>query len=893
MFDSCGEDEADEEEEEYEEEEEDSEEEEEDVCEDPLTPVKQMRVTETYKIETDENSETNQVIKSEESSEDVMEVEDNVYDNVTTFKTSSPAAVRHYQDDDSSDDECQAMKDQMGKLLEDIDNKSSVSDNGDLCPLSDVSDKEEVLELEGDSEQVVLDSVKRMTSSSENMHVDETFITKRGGNRAAVRRKKKPIQRQDSVDSDSSFTISTPSNSGRSSVSSLAEEVQRCEELFGKVEECNDSDDGLIKEYQLTLSQKLDEDCSDENMSPEPPENNLDDTLQGELNRTLCDVSAAEKDISLYETPDASVEDKYVSANSTQSHISPRTLTIKGTDLEVLGIKDVKNSDQNFIQMDGCIGESNVDDLETSSKTISEATSSELSTLTTAKKTNSDGSAWRALPPIPAEENTISKKPSLTRSLGSTGESQKEGGRKLPDISQLKSKAVISAVEQSSFQSKFMREKLGSPSTTLSDSTGSSKEGSSSPEMMKSVNKKTNQIKSKPSSYSSQLSSDNSYVSSSSSKREITTSSSVDKSSKTGGRTKISVNPALLHSNEDSSSQNEEGAVRRKKISVDQKLKSSFDDDKKSIKSKSKSSIGQATSGIDDIPFADDDTGDEQINDVFYTPATSLKPKPAVLKHGEKNHSKDVRKRILPTPPVGVSNPAVPSVTDIKQIRKSERELAREKARLKSDEELGLAKLNYTPVAGHRGHRKAMGQSSTSDFVSDSDDINKPKVLHSTPVINGAELKTPKFTKEKKKKKDKKRDSVIGEVAKAADKSDNECNKSSNKKRKSLLSMLRPNKSSHDKSKESSDRMSSSNDTLDDTKTEKKKKKKTPKSDKKKKKSLAAAEPVTAEKEITEDMNDLKLVPVFSKKDKKTEPERRRIPYKRTLPPRAQCELVW
>ncbi|XP_021365141.1 protein-methionine sulfoxide oxidase mical3b-like isoform X3 [Mizuhopecten yessoensis] len=770
------------------------------------------------------------------------------------------------EEDGEDVDDKDALKYEMEKLLVDIDHKSSAS--GESVPDILKTDEEEVhsssAEEDGevagvevgmleDTEQAVLRSVQQMSengssssgrttlqdvlNSVEGMNaederinlqdftgVDDRFITRtRGGRKGVVKKKKRPTYR-DSVGSDSSFTISTPSHSGRSSVSSLSSELDHNQPYGGEDENEEKPDEDLLRDYQLTLSQALGEDYSD---STTPRDNgnqdNLDETLQAEQEE--LDSSIVDKEKSFYATPNASasdksanISDKYSSANENFSEMSPDA---------------VFNDD-----------------------------------LT---KTNSNGSAWRPLPPPPPvdnNDNVKSSTKSLTKRQNSTesgGDSGKEGrtstGRQLPDISNLTSK-----VSEQGFQSKFMKKKIGSPTSTMTsgDSTTSGKESSSSPEM-----------KFKHRSVSTD-SSRNNYTSSSS------TSGDKDRVPKSKEKKmRVSVDHTKLRalsSYEDSSSQNEEAGDRKKKIGIDSRLKSKM---KEEIY-KPRVSVGEHM--VDDIPFADDSEEDPHY-DNFYTPATSVKSRPAPAMK-RPSPQRDIRKRILPTPPnQGESTPAVPTIDHIRQLKRTDmdkaREKAREKARLKSDEELGLANMGYTPVAGHKGHRYRRGNSSTpstSDQVlSDSDDNHiKLKVLHSTP--NGEVVLPPKFTKDKKTKQFD--NSTNG---KSTDKSDTET-KSTNKKRKSLLQMLRPGK---EKNKDFKDKRSSSNDTLDE-KSEKKVKK-TPKSDKKKKKTHKS-EGDALDKGLSEGMQDLKIVgSMFGQKDTPTG-RRPGHAVRRTVAPRADLE---
>lgn len=804
------------------------------------------RQIKTEILDEDENKERQEEVISKDDEDDQRTDEecDEVFDS----------EEEEEEEEEEDLDDKDALKHEMEKLLVDIDHKSSVS--GDSVPDLLKTDEEEVQsssadeEDEGlrmeDTEQAVLKSVQQMSengssssgrttlqdvlNSVEGMNadnqdiqmqdfsrVDDRFITRtRGGRKGAVKKKKRPTYR-DSFGSDSSFTISTPSNSGRSSVSSLSSEVDHNQAFVKDEEKDEKPDEDLLRDYQLTLSQVLGEDYSD-NTTPRNNDDNLDDTLHAEQEE--FENSFVDKDNSFYATPNASASDK--SAN----------------------ISDKYSSANENISPD-MMYDNNV------------------------PKKNSDGSAWRPLPPPPVDNNdnvkpsikSLTKRQNSTESGGESGKERRPStGRQLPDISNLTSK-----VAQQGFQSKFMKKKIGSPTSTMTsgDSTTSGKESSSSPEM-----------KFKHRSVSTDSSRNNYTSSSSANGDKERVPKSKDK------KTRVSVDHTKLRalsSYDDSSSQNEEAGGRKKKIGVDSNVRNQV----KEELNKPRVSVGEHI--VDDIPFADDSEEDPHY-DNFYTPATSIKsrPAPAMKRPSPK---RDIRKRILPTPPSpGESTPAIPTIDHIRQLKRTDmdkaREKAREKARLKSDEELGLANMGYTPVAGHKGHRYRRGNSSTpstSDHVfSDSDDNYKSKVLHSTP--NGEAVQLPKFSKEKKTEQ--LENSANG---KSSDRSDTET-KSTNKKRKSILQMLRPGK---EKSKDFKDKRSSSNDTLDE-KTEKKAKK-TPKSDKKKKKPHKS-EGDALDKGLSEGMQDLKLV--GSMFGRKGTPTGRRPGHsvRRTVAPRADLE---
>ncbi|CAG2197551.1 MICAL [Mytilus edulis] len=276
----------------------------------------------------------------------------------------------------------------------------------------------------------------------------------------------------------------------------------------------------------------------------------------------------------------------------------------------------------------------------------------------------------------------------------------------------------------------------------------------------------------------------------------------------------------------------------------------------------------------------EDDSEDDFLEekDTFYTPKTSVKTKPDKKIELQ---NKDVRKRILPVPPT-LSTPNADHIRDLKKEEISKaRENARIKARLKSDEELGLADINYTPISAKKIQRKlrkelSTGTSntpSTSDMVTDSEENKKVGISHSTPI--NSVFKTPK-SKDKKKKKKESLDIVESGLSKE---SDTETPLKSTKKKKSLLQILKPNKSPEHKELKEKNR-SSSTDTLEEKSA--KKKKKTPKSEKKKKRQKST------------DIVEMKDLPsVFSEKVKLRQNGSQKRPsllQRRSMPPRADFD---
>jgi hypothetical protein len=79
-------------------------------------------------------------------------------------------------------------------------------------------------------------------------------------------RDKTPCKKKyrNSFGSDSSFTISTPSNSVSSSLTSLSEDNKKYAGDDEREDDTPDVDDDIFREYQLTISQVLDDEQSEE-----------------------------------------------------------------------------------------------------------------------------------------------------------------------------------------------------------------------------------------------------------------------------------------------------------------------------------------------------------------------------------------------------------------------------------------------------------------------------------------------------------------------------------------------------------------------------------------------------------------------------------------------------
>ncbi|XP_078340922.1 uncharacterized protein LOC111104401 isoform X4 [Crassostrea virginica] len=804
---------------------------------------------EVLQIEIDEGMENEEVGEEEEVEEE--EVEEGL---------------------DEEEDDKTALSRQMQMILEDLDHKSSVSDGGDLArsSVSDVgetrslsdadrsADEEDDVFQGRDTQQAVLNSVRNMSSSNSNsspstkeavmdsvrnmedsdIQVDERFITKGRGNA----RKKRSVQHRNSFGSDSSFTISTPSDSVRSSISSLAADIQ--------MEENDSADQDMIRDYRLTLSYALGESFEDDDENLDENVQNYEDTPrtvgnedvgpQENLDNTLVeeepDHTPDGRKSSVYGTPDVSAGDeRYFSISdhdiSNKSNISSA----------ISSVGDISSCDARSSSTDNRTSSATTPSSISDNQEPKDKNSNVLTNKTgnsVKPKVNSDGTPWRPLPPLPALANTANFQMSASeKSKGAKKDKstdKPEGSRKLPDISNLQS-----SVNQREFQSNFMRQHLGSP---------------------RSEQKKMN------------ISGDTDKLAISAETSGSGNGNSGSGGGDTGRKTRISVDHAKLKSMsslEDSSSQGEEKS--KKKIMVDIRLK----EEVKAEPVGTKPGVVGKGSYIDEIPFADD-SDDEPVQEQFFTPATSKKREPVTVEGA----GKEVRKRLLPMPPQG-STQKMPSAENIWDIKKAEmenaREKARQRARMKSDEELGIRSVDYTPKVKGLLKRSTSNTPSTSDFISDSDDPSK--VLHSTPV-DKAEVPKPQIKSSGKTKKSKKKSMELDLTL--SEKSDGDTSKEKVKKKRSLLQILKPAK---DKSpKDLKDKRSSSNDTLEE-KTPKKKKK-TPKSDKKKKtKSTSALE------HLDRDLSEMNLEGMKERlsSDKRPAPVRR-YAMRKTTPPKAELE---
>ena len=774
-------------------------------------------------------------------------------------------------------------------------------------------------------------------------YLDDRFVTQTRGGRPKkqkrkIRKSKVSVTKSSSSDS---MNISTPPSHSplNSSSTSLSEEWNYNKQFVSEntlLDEDEKPDEDMLKEYQITVSQVLD----DDEMSPQ--ENGLDN--EEDLDQTLNAEESAEpvspkseyfsprsdlsgvsdyvspksnRNSSVYVTPDTSLTEK--SSEDVSRNLSSRTddkspvtpEDKKTTKTKVLPLTNDRKKRMassrkplKVIRQDSKKSEDESTTVPFSSDTLIRPRRHLSREGSTEPHNHLERDAWgsrssscssvsegpqqnfRPLPPVPTE-SASSPKQSKTFKQG--------GGRKLPDTSNLKTK---NGNPQSAFQSNFMKKAFGSPTSQKRDSeqkveqTEVSEEEkiietlvSSQPQPRalpprpvdiednsaneiidnkakgKAVADTNNTVYSKAGKPKGKTSSN---IKSAMDIKDVKpkgktatdTKSATDTKDKSKSKMKIPVDFSKLKSDGDSESGEESQTKKKKKIAVDTILKSA-------IKPKLSENHKNSPANLDNIPFADD-SEDDKLNgeEKFFTPATSVKPKKKI--QVDESVQKDVRKRLLPSPPE--LEPTMLSPEHIRDIKKAEiekaREEARERARLKSDEELGLKDMGFTP--GAKCKRAASQESngpSGAELLSDSDNlkgnVNKASVTFTPdlPTLNGAG-KTDKAKKKKKKSRD--RDDSISNSNENLDVT----KKEKDKKKRSLVSMLQVFKTPNEKSKDLKERdRSSSNDTLEE-KPQKKKKSKTPKSEKKKDKKKRKSE--GDESVLSDGLKDLKIGSVFT-----------------------------
>lgn len=781
-----------------------------------------------------------------------------------------------------------------------------------LRSIQQMSDNSNSTSGSGETTLQVLRSVSEIKEPEDQdidhciQYLDDRFVTKRS--RSSAHKSEglsdSDLKRNGSLEN---FTISTPSNSSkRSSVGSLTEDIDlnlnKDDNNAGHESEDERPDSDLLRDYQMTLSQALGE---DEELPPHGDihgEEDLDQTLNAEdiemtSPRSEDFVSPrsefsdtndkgefisprSDRNSSVYETPESSLNDqsaaelKAAAENVIETVENDFAGARKKSDVpNTVSAKDAKtDSGRTFLGFDikrkksGSIKPPKViksDIVNTPMMPVKSGTiirplshrsregsvesnplekdawgdSSSCSSLNSVKSSDASQKTWRPLPPVPIESQESPKQSKTVTKSGT--------GRKLPDPKQVQTKSP------GVFQSKFMQKAYSSNT----DSGDSSTKSPSPTEFQKPViTSQPRPLPSKP-------------VGNKPSEQTKTKNQTKDLKS-SGGKTKISVDYSKLTLDKDSGSESEK---KKKRIPVATALKKSV---KPTLSGNSTTSVENQSDN--DIPFADD-SEDDVLDEKFFTPATSIKPKrPAIRREGA---GCEAKKRLLPTPPK--FEPSVLSADKIRNIRKAEiekaRKEARERARLKSDEELGV---RDTPYSKYK--RTVSNESSQSNYasatVSESEElsspVDRPTTVTFTPDVPQMSAETPKHSKGKKKKKSKSREGSLSSVENL----DMEVKK--DKKKKSLLASILSGVKTPQKDLKDKDR-SSSNDTLEE-KASKKKKGKTQKSEKKEKKKRKT---LSVDDSLTDNMKELKIGDVFMSK-----PGRRPGLKGRILPPKASGE---
>ena len=828
--------------------------------------------------------------------------------NVMSKASAGNRSVRSASTNSDKDKSNAELKKQTRKSRSnsDLDKNESVVDKKFMVSGSDFNDTEKsVLRSvqhmsdhsstgSGDSTLQVLRSVEEFKTPTDDeiaeciQYLDDRFVTQTRGHgerRKKIKKSKpklsksknseKPKKKIVKSSSSESFNLSTPSHSPRNSSStSLSEEWNYNKQFVSEntLEHDEKLDEDLLKDYELTLSQMLDEDEMSPNEDGSTQADDLDHTLnaeeasdslspksdyltpQSEVSNVASPMSP-DSEGSVYVTPNSSLTDKTTEpvsikqSSKLEQRLKHETPVVKkpSTTKALLLTNDRKKKlasrkPLKVIKQDRTPEDDTVpvpfssDTLIRPQRQLSREGSTEppnpLERDAWGSRSSSCSSVsecpqnWRPLPPVPVES---ASSPKQSRSF-------KPGtGRKLPDTTNMITKNGNQPV---AFQSNFMKKAFGSPRSEQKAEMLGKAANSEESKVVESPITTQPQPRALPP-RPVELNTNNSAVG--------------DVKNKSTGKTKISVDYSKLHSDHDSGS-GEDFLEKRKKIPVDKALKSA---------SKPKLSANRKASPVDneDIPFADDSGDDKLKIDKFYTPLTSVKPKKLNI---DEDIHRDSRKRLLPSPPKEEPSILPVSADHIRDIKKAEidkaREKARERARLKSDEELGIRDMAFTPGAKYK--RAASQESSgpsAAEILSDSDNLIKAKtsVTFTSDLPVNSPTKQDKIKKKKKKSRD--RDDSVSNSNENLD----EIKKDKDKKKRSLVAMLQVFKTP-DKSKELKDKdRSSSTDTLED-KPQKKKKSKTPKSEKKKDKKKRKSESKSSDEMVLSDnLKDLKIGSVF------------------------------
>lgn len=772
-----------------------------------------------------------------------------------------------FEEDEDEDGDKDAVSKAMARILVDMDNESSNSEENEELMICEEAEEEEVIKtarnldslrtikLQEDSnstEKAVLESVANMESDTlkdvgfcfssvsdgdqwskkienenesngeGNFQIDERFITHARG--SYRNRRRKAFKNRSDSDSNSSFTISTPQNSMHSSISSLSEEWENNKHLVdtstlsGVMESNKSFMDSTMESANLSQEVAYNKCFLDEE---EPPDQEMLRDYQLTLTKALADEDS---DRSLHEDTPIQTADISLTANSLDRTLESEhmeeytTLTDEGSSLYLTPNATLED------EMDEKPQESKSEPISKLFKPVSFDSTYEVreekGKVDVKPRTKSESDTMEAHLSVSSKKKALPQLPVPTHFVipSVSYKPRFEPSRKLPDVSNLKSKVT-------EFQSEFMKKRLGSPSPHLV-----------------SQNKATQD--------------------------EMITTDSVGKDSSSS-------------SNIRDKNRNIIGLESRKKPNAEIGQKKIITPKLGRLQHKTNGKKIEQHENIDDIPFADDSENEVQ-SETFFTPMTSLRPRMEVKSVSK---SKDTRKRILPTLPIKESKPRMLSSEHIREIKKTEKEKAIQKARLQSEEKSSLEKAfaKQTPllrkVPSRVDEEKRISShsntTSTSDRVSDSDD-NK---VNSHGAI-GQYKTTEKDNNKKKKSKSKER-------TKSTEKSDGEM-KSPSKKKRSLLSMLIPSKSV-EKTPEVDNEPQASGDA--DSSGKKKKSKSTPKIEKDKKKDKKSCEMTDVEAVLTRNLKDMRIGSIFTDDGKKKmfgSGSKRPGFAVRTFPPRAE-----
>ncbi|KAK6168962.1 hypothetical protein SNE40_020108 [Patella caerulea] len=763
------------------------------------------------------------------------------------------------QDTDVDEDELlgkTAVGKEMERILAEIDKDDSISDSEQLGsitePLYDnvqlqpdvqtvedevfVNLKEKHVEKEktagvdldtatsGDTLKQVLDSVRNMETSSDDENerkkdlaltmLDEKFVTDRR------RKKGKRIKRSESVSSESSFTISTPSGSPKSSASSLADVMEN-----NKVYVDNDDkpDVDMLRDYTTTLSMVLDEESDNDNppvITDNPLADDKDTTIYNEDED--ADNTLETNNSSIYFTPELSaIEDKFntpvedtdnivitsmkppvVNLHKHISHDNAKEQTkvsenvqkhrkdvnhIPGiehkeniTNKPIAEIKSAENKTKDQIKGGKC------EDIGKKTKVLSEVTKEGIPdvlitspksppnpTICESQFTSDINRNNKISSSTPLKNQPIKPTSSSTVTSSTANTKEKKPLRKLPDLPPVNrwtpGRSPVKPSATSTSPTKPISTALNTPNALTVKPV--------STPFFTPVGKPVKKTQNKPVSRSSS----NSSVSDSGRSRSGSLTRRkgvhVDKT-----RTKIALdrnkllpNPKTI-SKPSSSEKSFPAEKGRKKIQLDSSL-TEGDTLKREIRKSTEEYI-------DDIPFADD--GDNDSDDIFSTPATSIKRRPVSKVHNE-DMNKQVKKRLLPVPPV---SRVTTNTADNKTSKVTKTDRSKPSS---SSTDTAVVFLNKTYGSPSVVVRNPKTKDTKSDPKKDSDNSSVSSARYTKKKLKTTDSKLSNTPKTDPKVK----------LRKSEEKSDSD-SQSKKEKRKSLLAMLKPNKSP-EKSKSVSD----------------------------------------------------------------------------------------